>query len=157
MESSRVIISRRPLQAARNDDVLLHLLVHGRDVILAGAMVEGAYDRRVPTRQHSEDPALGSSVFLLSTQLHQYLVAVHGRSNCRRRNENVAFDRAPLPGIWDDEAIAVAVHREASGDEVLVDSGVFGKRVTVTPGFDQACALDQSLKPFRKLLAFLTA
>ena len=66
-------------------------------------------------------------------------------------------DGAALPGVGDDEAVAVAVHGQASGDEVLVSGGVLGEGVAVARGFHQAAAFDQRLQPVGELLPLLAA
>ena len=75
---------------------------------------------------------------VLTGELDQHLIAMHRRADGRRRNEDVAGDRQALSGIGDDEAVAVAMHGEPAGDEVLASSGVFGQGVAIAPGLDQA-------------------
>ncbi len=123
----------------------------------------------VAARQHAQDAAFGTAVVALTSDLNQHLVAMHGRADCRRRDEDVTsvppFRQLRARGrgthalsrVRDDEAIAIAMHGEAARDEVLTGRGVVGKRVAVAPGFDEARALHQRLQAFGELLAFRAA
>src|SRR5271165_2580581 len=148
----RFLVSARPLHAARDDDFLRDLLVHRRDVVVPRAVMERADDAGIAAAQHAQDAAFGAAVFLLAAKFHQDLVAVHGRADGLRVDEDVAGDGAALAGVGDDEAVAVAVHRQASGDEVLAGGGVLGEGVAVTGGFDQAAGFDQRLQALGELL-----
>ena len=66
-------------------------------------------------------------------------------------------DGPPLVGIGDYEAVAVAMHGQTAGDQVLLCGGVFRQSVAVAPGLDQAGALHQSLQSFGELLPLLAA
>ncbi len=129
---------------------------------------------RIATGENAQDAALGSAIVTRSAacetgahrgprdvalrcEFHQHLIAVHGRTDGRRRNEDVAVDRRPLAGVGDDEAVAVAVHDEAARNQVLTGRGMFGQGVAVATGFDQASALDQRLQALGKLLALFAA
>ena len=61
------------------------------------------------------------------------------------------------PAIGNDEAVAVAMHGQASGDQVLVGGGVLGQGVAVAAGLDQPAALDQRLQALGKLLPLAAA
>ncbi len=102
----------------------------------------------ITTCEHSQDTPLGAAIVALASQFHQHLVAIHGRTDGLRVDEDVADESAALASIGDDEAIAVAMHRQASGDQVLMSGRMFGKRITVASGFDQPRALHQRLQPF---------
>ena len=107
----------------------------------------------LPRREHAQDAAFGAAVVVLATKLDQHLVAVHGRADGLRVDEDVAADRAALPGIGDDEAVAVAMHGQASGDQVLLSGGVLREGIAIASGFDQAPAVDQRLQALGELLA----
>ncbi len=71
-------------------------------------------------------------------------------------DEDIAFQGAALGGVRHDEAVAVAMHAEAAGDEVLAGGGVLGQGVTVAAGLDEATALDQRFEALGKLLTLFT-
>ena len=119
--------------------------------------MEGADDGGIAAAEHAQDAAFGAAVVLLAAQLDQHLVAVHGRADGLRVDEDVAADRAALAGVGNDEAVAVAMHGQASGDEVLTGGGVLGESVAVAAGLDQASAFDQRLQAFGELLALVAA
>ncbi len=119
--------------------------------------MKGADDRGIAAAEHAQDAAFGAAVFLLAAEFDQHLVAVHGRADGLRVDVDVAADRAALSGVGNDEAVAVAVHGQASGDEVLVSGGVLGEGVAVARGFDQAPAFDQRLQPLGELLPLVAA
>ena len=60
-------------------------------------------------------------------------------------------------GIGDHETVAVAMHRQAAGDQVLARGGMFRQGVAVAPGLDQPSALHQRLQSFGELLPLLAA
>ena len=93
----------------------------------------------------------------LAAKFHQHLVAVHGRTDGLRADEDVAVDRAALARVGDDEAVAVAMHGQASGDQVLTGGGMLGEGVAVAAGFDQPPALHQRLQAFGELLPLVAA
>ncbi len=64
---------------------------------------------------------------------------------------------SPLSGIRDHEAVPVAMHGEAPGDQVLASGSVFGESVAVAPGRDQASALHQRLQALGELAAIIAA
>ncbi len=82
---------------------------------------------------------------------------MHGRADGRRRDKHVAFDGRPLIGIGDDEAVAVAVHGQAAGDEVLTGGGVLGQSVAVAAGFDELGTLHQGAQTLGELVSLLPA
>ena len=146
-----------PLHAARDDDLLRDLLVDGSHVVVSRAVMKGADHRGIAAAEHAQDAAFGAAVFLLATEFDQHLVAVHGRADGLRADEDVTAEGAALPGIGDDEAITVAVHGQAPGDEILMGGSVLGEGVAVAPGFDQAPTFDQRLQSFGKLLPLVAA
>ena len=121
--------------------------------------MEGADNRWIAASEHAQDVAFGTAIVgrarTLAGELDQHLIAVHCRADGGRRDEDVARDRKALPGIRDDEAVAVAMHGEAAGDEVLACGGVPGQRIAVAASLDQAAALDQRCNPAGELPAIL--
>src|ERR1039458_9240422 len=147
------ILAGWPLHPARNDDLPGDLLVDGRHVILARSVMKGAHDGRVTPRQHAQDAPLGTTVvthpstrktgarwgprsFALASQFHQHLIAMHGRTNGLRVDVDVAAEGAALAGVGDDEAVTVAVHGQASRDQVLMSGRMVRQGVTVASGVD---------------------
>ena len=114
--------------------------------------MKGADNGWIASGEHAQDAALGAAVFLLAAEFDQHLIAVHGRADGGRRDEDVAFDRGALIGIGDDKAVAVAMHGEAAGDEVLASGGVGGEGVTVAAGLDEVGALHQRAQAFGELV-----
>ena len=144
-----------PLHPARNDDLSGDLLVDRRHVVLVRSVMKGAHDGGVTTCQHAQDAPLGTAVvthpstrktgarwgprsIALASQFHQHLV-------------DVAAERAALAGVGDDEAVAVAVHGQASRDQVLMSCRMFRQGVAVASGLDQPRAFHQRLQPFGEL------
>ena len=80
---------------------------------------------------------------------------MHGRANGLRSDIYVAFDRTALSGIRDHEAVPVAMHGQASGDEILLRR-VLGQRETITTSLDQATAVHHRLQPFGELPPLVT-
>src|SRR5689334_7797678 len=116
------------LHARRNQDFHRDFFVDGADKVTAAAVVEDADDGFLFALHHADDPAFSFAVIAETTHLHQYLVAVHGVADFRRRDKDIALQlaldtRRQGAGFGDDEAIAVAMHTEAAYDEVLIAGG----------------------------------
>ncbi len=129
----------RPLQPTRNDDFLRDLLVHGRDIVVARAVMECPDNGRIAAREHAQDASFGTAIVgprALAREFHENLIAMHCRADGRRRDKDIARDRRSLSRVRDDEAIAVAVHGQPPGDQVLASGGVLGQRVAVAARFD---------------------
>src|SRR5215472_4761466 len=114
----------RALHSPRNDDLGSDLLVDGRDVVMAAAVVELADYRRLPALHHPHDSAFGASIRPDGTQLQEYLVAVHGIADGRRRNENVAGQLAAGPGrqrvrLGKHKTVAFAMHPQLADYQVM--------------------------------------
>ncbi len=121
-----LFLATGPLQAVGDHDLLSDLLVDGSHVIVSRAVMEGANHGGITAGEHAQDAAFGAAVVLLAAEFYQHLVAVHGRAYGVRRNEDIAFQGAALGGVRNDEAVAVAMHAEAAGDEVLAGGRVLG-------------------------------
>ena len=152
-----LLFSARPLHAARDDDLLRDLLVDGGDVVMARAAMECSDHGRIAAREHAQDASLGAAIVALAAQFHQHLVAVHGRSDCWGGMKMSPADGTALVGIGDHEAIAIAMHGQAAGDQVLACGGVFREGIAIASGLDQPGALHQRLQAFGELLPLLAA
>ena len=64
---------------------------------------------------------------------------------------------SPLGGVGDDEAVAVAMHSQAAGDQVLASGGVLGQGVAISTSLDKAAALYQRLQEIGELLPLAAA
>jgi hypothetical protein len=73
-----LFLAAGPLQAAGNDDLLRDFLVNWGDVVISGAVMEGADHGWVAAGKHPQDATLGAAIILLATEFDQHLVAVHG-------------------------------------------------------------------------------
>ncbi len=98
----------------------------------------------------ADDAPFGASVGADVGDVHEHHVSVHGVADLVRRNEDVAGDAllelcGERFGVGNDEAEAVAVHGEASGDEIFVGGGL-RERVAVGVEGDELPALDQLLQ-----------
>ena len=60
-----------------------------------------------------------------------------------------------MADVRDYEAVAVAVHGQATGNQVLVRGGMLGRGITIAAGLDQAGTLHQRLQPFGELAPLL--
>ena len=119
---------------------------------MSRAVVKGANHRGIAPAEHPQDAAFSAPVLLLATEFDQHLVAMHGAANGLRVDVDVAADGAALPRVGNDEAVTVAVHGQAPGDQVLMRGGMLGQGVAVASSFHQAPALDQGVQPVGKLL-----
>ena len=119
--------------------------------------MKSADNSGIAAGEHAQDAPLGTAVVALASQFHQHMVAMHGRTDGLRVDVNVASESAALTGVRDDETVAVAVHRQASGEEVLISGRMFRQGVTVASGLDQARAFHERLQPFGELLPLAAA
>ena len=98
----------------------------------------------VPAGEDADDAAeltaVGESGIALARQeLDEHLVALHGGVDFVGRDEDVFADgHAALPGVGPDEAEAVAVQVEASGDEVVASDDGAGHRPVVAVELDES-------------------
>ena len=104
--------------------VLRDLFVDRRDVVVPQPVMKGADHGGVAAGEHAQDTTLGAVSFSLAAQLHQHLVAVHGRPEGLGGDVNVARDGDALAGVGHNEPVPVAMHGQASGDEVLPGCGL---------------------------------
>ena len=94
------VFSLGPLHAARDDDLLGDFLVDGSDVIVARAVMKRAHYGRVAAGEHPQDASFGAAVVAFAAQLHQHLIAVHGRSDLLRMNVDVAGRQSGADRHW---------------------------------------------------------
>ena len=97
----------------------------------------------------ADDASFGAAVGANVRNVGKDHVSVHRRTDLVRRDEDVSgkfrFQLTERFGIGNDEAEAVAVHGEASGDEVLV-GGCLWELEAVGVDRDELAALDQLLQ-----------
>ena len=110
-----------------------------------------ADDRRIAAREHAQDAAFGAAVVacLRASSTSTWSPCIAEPMAGGGMKMSPAMVQA-LSGIGDDEAVAVAMHGEPAGDQVLASRGVFGQGVAVAPGLDQARALHQRLQVARR-------
>src|ERR1019366_3056662 len=164
-------VAGRPFHSARDDDLPGDLLIAGGQVVLARAVVKSAYHGGIAAGQHAQNAPLGPAVathpstrkpgarwgprsVALAPQFHQHLIAMHGRADGLRVDVDVAREAAALAGVGDDEPVTVAVHRQSSGDQVLMGGRMFRQGVAIASGLDQPRALYQRLQSLGELLPF---
>ncbi len=139
----------RDFLAFRDYDFLRDFCVDGSDVISASTVVEDAYYCGMSAVDGADDASFGAAVGADVGDVDQHEVAVHGVADLVRGDEDVSgefgFEWAERFGIGDNEAESVAVHGEASGDEVLVGGGL-RELVMVGVDGDQLAGFDQFLQ-----------
>ena len=84
------LFAARPLHPARDDDLLGDLFVHRGDEVVSRAVVKCADDRGIAAAEHAQNAAFGAAVVLLAAEFDQHLVAMHGRADGLRVDEDVA-------------------------------------------------------------------
>ncbi len=127
----------RPFLAVWDDDLLRDLVVAGRDVVVPRAIVERADHRGMRAAGDAGDTSLGAAIVSHRPDLDQHAIAVHGRADGGRGDVDVAGDLLFHVGaLGDDKAVAVAVHRQPSRDQVPPGGGA-------RQGVDAALDLDQ--------------
>jgi hypothetical protein len=117
-------VRRGEFGVVRNDDGLGHPVVEGGDVVAAevfaaaafACVVKDADDGGIAAGEDPEDAAEASAVGPWRSEFNEDLVALHGVADFVGGDKDVVFTPA-LGGA--DEAKAVAVEVEASGDEVF--------------------------------------
>jgi hypothetical protein len=112
---------------------------------------------RIGAAQDAENSPFRSAILLAPSQLNQHLVSVHPRANRLRSDIDITLNRAALPGIWDHEAVSIAMHSQPPGDKVLMRRRVLGQSKAVAASLDQASALYERLQPFRELPPLFTS
>jgi hypothetical protein len=117
-------VRRGEFGVVRNDDGLGHPVVEGGDVVAAevfaaaafACVVKNADDGGIAAGEDAQDAAELSAVGPWRSEFNEDLVALHGVADFVGGDKDVVFTPA-LGGA--DEAKAVAVEVEASGDEVF--------------------------------------
>ena len=107
----------------------------------------------------ANDASFGAAVGADVGDVDQHEVSVHGVADEVRGNEDVPGElglegRAQRLGVGNDEAEAVAVHGEASSDEILVGGGL-REGVAVGVDGDECAAGDELLQMLIEFAAFL--
>jgi hypothetical protein len=135
---------------------LCDFCIYGDYIVSSAAVVEYAYYRGMGAVDGPYYAAFGAAVGADIRYVSQDLVAVHRRADLMRGDEDVAcefgFQLAYRLGIGDDEAESVAVHAQASSNEVLVGGGL-GELVAVRVDGDEFASLDQLLEMIVQLAA----
>src|SRR5581483_1001318 len=109
----------RNLGAPWNHDILRDLFIHGRDVVVAIAIMEGADHGGLSAEDDAYDSAFDTAVRAGTTHFDEHSVAVHRRADSRRWNEDVAAEPLPHGGvIRDDKTEAIAMHRHTANGEI---------------------------------------
>ncbi len=106
------------LEAFGDDDPLLDAGLERNDVAFAPANPELAGDSGMRAAENAHHLAFSAAVGVDAGDAGKHGVAVHGVAGGVRRDENVSGDAGHLLG-WSDEAVALAVHGEAAGGELL--------------------------------------
>src|SRR5437016_1755486 len=76
----------RKLQTLGNDDLLRDFSIKRGHVVVAIAIVEDADHSAMGTMERPHDAAFGATVGTKCGDLHQHAIAVHGRTDSRRRD-----------------------------------------------------------------------
>src|SRR2546429_6054695 len=114
----------RKLKSRGDDDLLRDFLINRRHIVMAIAIVEEADHGGMGAMERAHDATLSAPVGTNSGNLDQHAIAVHGRTNRRRRNENISAEPGfqafiERAGIGYHKAKAVAVHAQLAHDQVL--------------------------------------
>ncbi len=112
----------RKFHAIGNIDPLVDPAIGGNHVAAAAADFELTDHRGVGALQHLDDFAIGAPTGLDARNSDDHAVAVHGALGLFRRKEDIACD--PLHrALGDQEAVAIAVHLQASHGEFAAARG----------------------------------
>src|SRR5262249_60308385 len=127
---ARVILIFLPwvLHALRNDDVHSHAFIHRRDIVVAGPIMKNSDDSFLFAVSNPQNAAFSLAVLTDCPQLHQHAVAMHGIANIWGWDEDVTQQLASCPGrqrilLRGDKTVAIAMHLQASGDQILARGG----------------------------------
>src|SRR5579862_5310270 len=107
----------------------------------------------------ADDAPFGASVGADVSEVDEDEISVHGVADLVRRDEDVAGQFRSQRGVQrfcvgDNEAESVAVHGEASGDEVLVGGGL-RKRIAVGVDGNQRTSFNQLLEMLGEFAALV--
>jgi hypothetical protein len=113
--------SRCPLfgnfHAWRDSDILPDLLIHGVNIVVAIAVVEGPNYGGVCPSHNAKYSSFGAAIGSDICDLDQYTVSVHRRPHCGRRDENISakerfqgFGNRSRLGY--DKAVSVSMHAQ---------------------------------------------
>src|SRR5271169_6394907 len=113
------------LHAHRNHDLLRDLAVDRLHGVMASAIVKSPDHRGMRAYHRAHDAAFGAAIGTNGGDVDQHAVAVHRVADyvgCYKNipNETRFERRTQRACIWDDEAKAVAMHGEASDNQILV-------------------------------------
>jgi hypothetical protein len=108
----------------------------------------------------TNDVAFGAAVGTKGCDLDQDAIAVHGRADEGRRDEDIAGKARLQIGIegirfGDDETVAIAMHAEASDEHVLARGGL-GNGVPVAIDLAKLALADEGVQPIIEFPASFT-
>ena len=116
---------------------LRDLFVDRDHVVVARTVVEHADHRWIAAGEHAQDAAFGAAVVALTPSSTSTWSPCMAEPMACGVMYMSPLDGTALSGVGDDEAVAIAMHGEASGDQVLMRRRMFRKGVAVAIGFDQ--------------------
>ena len=150
----------RKLESRRDNDLLRDFLINRRHIVVAIAIMEEANHGGMGAMKRAHDATLSASVGTNSGDLDQHAIAVHGRTNRRRRNENISAEPGfqafiERAGIGYHKAKAVAVHAQLAHDQVLAGGGL-RNCIAIGIHLDQLLAAHHLLQAFGKLAPGVT-
>ena len=137
----------RKLKSRGDDDLLRDFLINRRHIVVAVGIVEEADYGGMGAMERAHDATLGATIGTNSGDFDQHAIAVHRRTDGRRRDENIS-GQASLQAFIEqarvgyDKAEAVAMHAQAAHDQVLVGCGL-GNCIAIGIYLDQLFAAHQ--------------
>src|SRR5581483_9916689 len=132
-------------------------VVHGLDVVVAIAIVEGTDYRRMRATHDLDDRAFSAPVAATGPELNQHRVAAHGCVHLPRRDVDVALNTIAHRRIArTHKSIAVAMNRKLAGNQILL-GGSRGERKAVAFGADKLAAIDQLLQAMLQIASVRAA
>jgi hypothetical protein len=137
--------------------ILRDLLVNRTHVIALAPVMEDAHDGGVGAVDDAQDAAFGSPVAAHVAHFDQYAVAVHGGADSAGIDEDVAIEPlAQFLAFGGDEAVTVAVHAQAAGDQVAGGGGG-GQGIEIIFRLQQLPARDQVVQVLGEEAAVVAA
>ena len=148
--SARCGFGFRILHSSRDHDVHRDLAVNWLHGIVAVAVMKNPDDGRMRAHHRSHDAAFGAAIRTCGDDVDQHAVTVHGIADRMRRDEDISYQArlkrsTQRACVRNDKAEAVAVHGEASDDQILVGCGL-RQGVAVGVELNQFPSGDQLLK-----------
>ena len=130
--------------------MLRNFLIEWSDVVAATAVMKNSDDGTVGTCHRADDAALGAALGTEGDNLHQHLVAMHGRTHGGRRNKYISRELCleafvKRGGIGGNESEAIAMHAQSSDYSVLACAGL-RNRVAIRIELNQLTTASQTLQ-----------